>query len=109
MNVSVADANVNLNGDPTALRVYMAGAGSVLEGNGNHAQSFTGIMYAPSADATNNGCKEDWRGSIIVDQFTCNGGPHVQVWYDNRIQSIVQSSWTVTNYTEIPSNQVTLP
>jgi hypothetical protein len=31
------------------------------------------------------------------------------VWYDTRIQSIVQSSWSVTNYTEIPSSQVTLP
>jgi hypothetical protein len=109
MNTSTAADDVNRHGDPTALRVYVAGAGKILEGNGAHSGSFTGIMYAPSADATNNSCKADWRGSIVVNTFTCNGGPHLQVWYDTRIQSIVQSSWSVTNYTEIPSNQVTFP
>jgi hypothetical protein len=109
INVSIANDDVNLNGDPTKLRVYLKGAGSILEGNGAHAGSFTGIMYAPSADATGNACKADWRGSIVVNTFTCNGGPHVKVWYDNRIQSIVASSWTVTDWTEIPSTDVVLP
>jgi hypothetical protein len=109
LNVSFAGNDVNLNGDPTKFRVYLAGAGSVLEGNGAHAGSFTGIMYAPSADATANACKADWRGALVVNTFTCNGGPHLQVRYDNRIQSIVASSWSVTNYTEIPSTQVSLP
>ncbi len=109
LNVSFAGADVNLNGDPTKLRVYLAGAGSVLEGNGAHAGSFTGIMYAPNVDATGNACKADWRGSLIVNTFTCNGGPHLQVHYDTRIQTIVSSAWSVSNYTEIPSSQVSLP
>jgi hypothetical protein len=109
LNISIANDDVNLHGDPTTLRVYVAGAGSILEGNGSHAGSFTGIMYAPSADATGNACKADWRGSIVVNTFTCNGGPHLQVWYDTRIQSLVQSSWSVSDYTEIPSGQVTFP
>ena len=45
----------------------------------------------------------------MLNTFTCNGGPHLSVKYDSRMQTITQSSWTVTNYTEIPSNQVTLP
>jgi hypothetical protein len=109
LNVSIASNDVNLHGDPTKFRVYLAGAGSVLEGNGAHAGSFTGIMYAPSADATGNACNADWRGALVVNTFTCNGGPHLQVQYDNRIQSIVASAWSVTNYTEIPSSQVSLP
>ncbi len=109
LNVSIAQSDVNLNGDPTKLRVYLAGAGSVLEGNGSHAGSFTGIMYAPNADATSNACKADWRGSLVINTFTCDGGPHLQVHYDNRIQSIVSSAWSVSNYTEIPSSQVSLP
>lgn len=109
LNVSFAGDDVNLNGDPTKLRVYLAGAGSVLEGNGAHAGSFTGIMYAPSADATGNACKANWRGSLVINTFTCNGGPHLQVQYDNRIQTIVSSGWSVSNYTEIPSSQVSLP
>jgi hypothetical protein len=108
INVSFAATDVNLNGDPTKLRVYMKGSGSILEGNGSHAGSFTGIMYAPSADATGNACKADWRGSVVVNTFTCNGGPHVKVWYDNRIQSIVASSWSVTDWTETPSTDVQL-
>ena len=47
--------------------------------------------------------------TITNNVFTCNGGPHLQVHYDSRIQSITQSTWTVTNYTEIPSSNVTLP
>ena len=27
----------------------------------------------------------------------------------HRMQTLVQASWTISNYTEIPSNQVTLP
>lgn len=108
LKVSIANSDVNLNGDPTKLRVYMSGAGSILEGNGAHAGSYTGIMYAPSADATGNACKADWRGSIVVNTFTCNGGPNVKVWYDNRIQSIVASSWSVSDWTEIPSTEVQL-
>jgi hypothetical protein len=109
INVSFANDDVNLNGDPTKLRVYLAGAGSILEGNGAHAGSFTGIMYAPSADATINACNADWRGAIVVNTLTCNGGPHLVMQYDNRIQTIVAQSWTVTNWTEIASNKVTLP
>jgi hypothetical protein len=109
LNVSFANDDVNLNGDPTKLRIYLAGAGSILEGNGAHAGSFTGIIYAPSADATGNACKADWRGSIVVRTFTCNGGPHLQVHYDARIQTIVSSSWSVSDYTEIPSASVSLP
>jgi Tfp pilus assembly protein PilX len=108
ITVSISDATVNLNGDPTKLRVYLKG-GSVDPGNGGHAGDFTGIMWAPNAQEVNPACMANWRGALVVDTFTCNGGPHLQVHYDTRIQSITQSSWTVTNYTEIPSGRVTLP
>ena len=57
----------------------------------------------------NASCKANWRGALVLNTFTCNGGPHLSVQYDSRMQTITQSSWTVTNYTEIPSSQVTLP
>lgn len=112
INLSIANDDVNLAGgfgDPTQLRVYMAGAGKILEGSGAHAGSFTGIMYAPSADATSNACKADWRGGIVVSTFTCNGGPHLSIKYDTRMLNLVSSTWTVTDYTEIPSKDVVLP
>jgi Tfp pilus assembly protein PilX len=105
---SIADAVVNLNGDPTKLRVYLKG-GKVDPGGGAHSGDFTGVLWAPTAQEVNPSCKANWRGALVVNVFTCNGGPHLQVHYDSRIQSITQSTWTVTNYTEIPSSNVTLP
>jgi hypothetical protein len=108
LTVSIADATVNQNGDPTKLRVYLAG-GTVDPGNGSHSGDFTGILWAPNAQEVNPSCKANWHGALVVNTFTCNGGPHLQVHYDTRIQTIKQSSWSVVNYTEIPSGQVSLP
>jgi hypothetical protein len=100
---------INFNGDPTKLAVYLAGGkldpGNGMPGSGN----FTGIMWAPNAAEANPSCNATWRGGVVVNTFTCNGGPHLDVKYDSRMLTLVQTTWTVTNYTEIPSNQVTLP
>jgi hypothetical protein len=108
LTVSIADAVVNQNGDPTKLRVYLSG-GTVDPGNGAHSGDFTGVMYAPTAQEANPSCNANWRGGLVLNTFTCNGGPHLQVHYDTRMLSLTQSTWTVTNYTEVPSAQVTLP
>jgi Tfp pilus assembly protein PilX len=108
ITVSIADATVNQNGDPTKLRLYVKG-GRIDPGNGSHSGDFTGILWAPSAEEVNPSCKANWRGALVLNVFTCNGGPHLSVKYDSRLQSITQSSWTVTNYTEIPSNSFSLP
>ena len=108
ITMSISDATVNLNGDPTKLRVYLEGR-KIDPGNGAHSGDFTGILWAPNAQEVNPSCKANWRGALVVNVFTCNGGPHLQVHYDSRMQTITQSTWTVTNYTEIPSEQVTLP
>jgi hypothetical protein len=100
---------INYNGDPTKLAVYLAG-GTVDPGNGmTHSGNFNGIMWAPNAAEANPSCNASWRGGLVVNTFTCNGGTHLDVRYDTRMMSLVQTSWSVTNYTEIPSNQVTLP
>ena len=108
ITVSISDAPINNTGDPTKLRIYLAG-GKVDPGNGAHSGDFTGIMYAPSAAEVNASCKANWRGALIINTFTCNGGPHLQVHYDTRMMSLTEVHWTVTDYTEIPSGQVTLP
>jgi Tfp pilus assembly protein PilX len=108
ITLSISDATVNQNGDPTKLRVYLAG-GKLDPGNGAHSGDFTGIMYAPSAQETNPSCGANWRGSLVVNTFTCNGGPHLKVRYDTRMLSLADSSWLVSDYTEIPSARVTLP
>lgn len=108
ITVSIADAVVNQGGNPAHLRVYLAG-GRINPGNGGSSGDFTGILYAPSADEVNPSCGANWRGAVVAQSFTCNGGPHLDVRYDDRIRNVVSSSWTVTDYTEIPSNRVSLP
>jgi hypothetical protein len=109
---SLPPCGVNAGGDPTKLRVYLAG-GSVDPGGGAGAGQgsgdFTGILYAPTAVEVNPSCKANWRGGLVVAEFTCNGGTHLSVKYDTRLTSLTEVHWTVTNYTEIPSGQVTLP
>jgi hypothetical protein len=108
ITVSIADATVNDGGDPTRLAVYLAG-GKVDPGNGSHSGAFTGLMWAPNAAEVNPSCNANWRGSVVVNAFTCNGGPHLGVRYDTRMQSLVDEQWTVTNWTEIPSPDVVFP
>jgi hypothetical protein len=108
ITLSIADATVNQNGDPTKLRIYMKG-GKIDPGNGAHSGDFTGILWAPSAEEVNPSCKANWRGALVLNVFTCDGGAHLSVKYDSRMQSITQSSWTVKNYTEIPSDSFSLP
>jgi len=110
ITMSIADATVNLNGDPTKLRVYLKG-GTIDPGNGNggHSGDFTGVLWAPTSQEANPSCAANWRGALVLNTFTCNGGTHLQVHYDSRMQTLKQSTWTVTNYTEIPSGNVTLP
>lgn len=102
-------AQVNPGGDPTKLRVYMAGAGVVEPGNGGNAGSFTGILWAPSSDMTSNGCKAIWTGALVFNSARCNGAPHFEIRYDERVAGLVQSDWKVHDYKEIPSSQVVLP
>jgi hypothetical protein len=106
--VEPCSIGINNGGDPTKLRVYLAG-GTVDPGGGTHSGDFTGILYAPTAAEANPSCAANWQGGLIVSQFTCNGGPHLYVHYDTRMLSLTEIHWTVTNYTEIPSGQVALP
>jgi hypothetical protein len=102
-------SDVNVGGDPTKFRVYLAGAGNVVVGNGANAGNFTGIMFAPNSSMTSNGCKVGWRGALVFNTATCNGGPHLSVQYDTRVAALVQQNWSVHNYHEIPSSQVVVP
>ena len=83
--MSIADATVNLNGDPTKLRVYLKG-GTIDPGNGSHSGDFTGILWAPIAGRRpTRRARPTGAAGSCVNTFTCNGGPHLQVHYDTRM------------------------
>lgn len=78
---------------------------------GNDAGSgywFGGILYAPTASLTQNGCKSTYYGSLIINTLTCNGGPHLTVNYDEVLQT-VYGPWTVSGYTQITPSTVSIP
>jgi hypothetical protein len=114
-NINFDDKNTastadDTEGDPTKLRVYLAGAGLFEpDKGGQHAGTFVGIAYAPQASMTSNGCKEIWRGAILFNTLTCNGGPNLTVKYDTRVAALTDQDWTVTNYREVASNKFDLP
>lgn len=108
-DVVVDSAYVNVAADPTKLRINLAGAGRLDAGSGSHAGTINAILYAPSATSTNNGCKIDIRGALVINDYTCNGAPHLQVQYDTRIAALQQSNWTLRNFKEIPSRAVSIP
>lgn len=99
-------SQVNVGGDPTKLRVYIAGTAEIVAGQGALAGAFTGILYAPSAFMDLDGCKADWRGAMTLNVADCNGGPNLRVLYDTRVADLVADNWTVKQYREIPSRSV---
>lgn len=108
IDVTMAGSDINVGGDPTKLRVYMAGAGTINVGNGAHAGAFTGILYAPQSNMTSNGCKVDWRGALTFNTARCNGGPHLNIEYDARVNSLVSQNWTLKNFREVPVSEFNL-
>jgi type II secretory pathway pseudopilin PulG len=108
-NVGLASTTINGGGDPRNFVVHVAGAGTVDMGHGAHNATITGVIDAPSAQITTNGCKMDLTGALVIGTFTCNGGPNLTVNYDSRLQTLTSQDWTVRNYSEIPSGQFSLP
>lgn len=108
-DVKIDRVSVNLMGDPIKLRINLAGAGKLDGGSGSNAGKINAIVYAPSATSTNNGCKIDIRGALVVNEYNCNGATHLQVQYDTRISTLQQANWEIRNFREIPSREVVIP
>ncbi len=85
-------------GNPAALQVYAAGSGTV-----NASGNVDAILYAPGWNMTINGsAKLTWTGAFVVNQFTMNGNPTLQINYDNRVQVPLLSTWEPSGITGIP-------
>jgi hypothetical protein len=106
-------SNVNIPASPNLpvaanLQILTNSIGNVGDSNGNSAYTFGGVLYAPNAYLVGNGCKSVYYGSIVINTFTCNGGPHLTVYYDSEL-SQTYTPWVVSAYTEIPSASFSLP
>ena len=109
-SVSIADASINTVtasgvGTPKGkdFLLYKAGNGAFSVGNGSHAGSVVGVVYAPQSDVTINGGQASFTGSLTLNQLRINGNPNFSMQYDDTIATITVSSWTVSNWREVPS------
>jgi hypothetical protein len=106
----MADATINGGGggaSPPAtsavqFQLLKAGTGSFDVGNGSHAASVNGVIYAPSSNLTVDGGHMHVSGSLNVNQLTVNGNPNFTMYYDDQIQTLTSGSWKVSNWHEIP-------
>jgi hypothetical protein len=105
VNATMSGASINVGGDPRNFALYVAGTGTVDTGNGANAAQVAGLLYAPSASITTNGCKMSLTGALVIGTFTCNGGPNLVVNYDSQMASVLQQNWTVKDYSFLPANK----
>lgn len=95
--------------DATQFQVYTNSTGTVGDNNGGSgAYYFGGILYAPQASLTGNGCKSVYYGAAIVNTLTCNGGPNLTVYYDDQL-SAIYGSWNTSGFTQISPGSVNIP
>ncbi|SRR5579871_5606796 len=110
-SVEMSDATINGGGggasppttDATQFQLLKAGTGSFDVGNGAHAASVNGIIYAPSSSVTVDGGHMHVSGSLMVNQLTINGNPNFTMYYDDKIETLTSGSWKVSGWHEIPA------
>lgn len=112
VNVSTAinsdppPANVSLP-DATLLTINSNSSGTIGDSNG-HGYYFGGVLYAPDASLTGDGCKSIYYGAAVISILTCNGGPHLSVYYDNLLSG-VYGPWGTSGYTQINPSSMSIP
>lgn len=88
------------------LQILTNSTGSVGNSNGSHAYTLGGILYAPEANLVGDGCKSAYYGSLTINTLTCNGGPHLQVYYDNSLGTLYGPP-SISGYSQVNPSSVT--
>lgn len=115
INTSITYADMSSGGptssdtlpDPELFQLYSNSIG-LLTVNGAHGFVYGGILDAPEASITTNGCKSYFFGAAIINTYNCQGGPNLGIYYDSAL-SHYYGSWQVSNYQQINPSSVTIP
>jgi Tfp pilus assembly protein PilX len=94
-----------------SLQILTNSTGSVGNANGGGANgpyTFGGVLYAPDANLVGNGCKSAYYGSLTINTLTCNGGPHLQVYYDNTLGTLYGPP-SISGYSQVNPSTVSVP
>ena len=93
--------------DATKLTIATNSTGTVGDSNGQ-GYTYGGVLNAPDASLTGDGCKSVYYGAAIINTLTCNGGPHLSFYYDNALTTVF-GPWSEGGYTQINPSKVTIP
>jgi Tfp pilus assembly protein PilX len=85
----------------TALQILSNAVGAVGGDNGQ-GYYFGGVIDAPQAFLTGDGCKSVYYGALVINTLTCNGGPNLTVNYDTGLRQLY-TPWSMSGYTDIPA------
>jgi Tfp pilus assembly protein PilX len=93
--------------DATLLTIQSNSTGTVGDSNG-HGYWYGGVLNAPNASLVGDGCKSVYFGAAVINTLTCNGGPHLSVYYDSLLSNIY-GPWQTSGYQQINPSSVTIP
>ena len=93
--------------DSTLFQLFTNSIGN-LTVNGNHGFVYGGVLNAPEATLTTNGCKSYFFGAAIINTYTCNGGPNLGFYYDSAL-SQYYGNWQVSDFEQINPSSVCIP
>lgn len=94
--------------DPNLFQVYSNSNGNLTSNGVSTGFIYAGILYAPDAYLTNNGCKSSFLGSVTINTYTCNGSPNLTFWYDSQLKYDF-GDWQVSGYQQINPASVNFP
>ena len=99
-SVDLSSTAINQTGSAANFRILVNGPLSVDLGTGSHGGAMRGVLFAPQSDLTSNGCKFVPDGSVVVNSYRCNGGPHMDVRYDETLLAVT-GAWNTVDWHEI--------
>ncbi|HLI54126.1 MAG TPA: hypothetical protein VKU88_07365 [Acidimicrobiales bacterium] len=93
--------------DPTQFQLFSNSVGD-LTVNGSHGFVYGGVIDAPEASLTANGCQSYIFGAAIINTYTCHGGPNLGLFYDTQLSSF-WGAWQVSSFQQINPASVCIP
>jgi hypothetical protein len=90
------------------FQLYTDSSGNLTTNGNSDGFVYGGTIYAPNAFLTSNGCKSYFFGAVIINTYTCHGGPNLAFYYDSTLQSDY-GSWQVSGYQQINPQNVHFP
>ena len=116
INTTLAVGSLTSSGPPSGstlpssqlFQVFTNSNGNLTSNGSSNSFIFAGILYAPDAYLTNNGCKSEFLGTVTINTYTCHGGPNLSFWYDNSL-STDWGSWQISGYQQINPSSVVFP